>query len=306
MIIKNLFNIIKASIFQFIWMVLLISFLLFLLNILLGLSYNIENFSQEVKNKLWIYFYIKDDVDPDRVDITKVITDMKGKLEQAWLKVTYYSSIDAMAQMEKRMPEIIKNFEKYNIKNPLPPALHIVIDDNEKYDRLKSIIDEYKDFIVNIEEVSKWRTLSDQRKRIINVINLVNFLIYFSYFLIVVLIIIIMTFLMYVIKNNFHHFHKQIEVEKLVWAFYRQIKTPFLLNISLILLISFLFMMLYFSIFIDSLSDYFFKVFEMDLWTYILGNFDLLISTVFWEFIVITIITYLISDLFLTMLIRKV
>jgi cell division protein FtsX len=58
---KNLLNIIKTSIFQFIWITILITFLLFFLNILVSTSYNIWVFSDEIHNKLWMYFYIIDD-----------------------------------------------------------------------------------------------------------------------------------------------------------------------------------------------------------------------------------------------------
>jgi len=70
------------------------------------------------------------------------------------LKVEFYSKEDAFKLLEKRMPEIIKNFEKYGIDNPLPPTIYVIFDDKEKYDRLVSTINNYKDIIINTDDVS--------------------------------------------------------------------------------------------------------------------------------------------------------
>ncbi len=307
MLIRNLINIIKTGFFQFIGMVLLISFLLFFLNILLWLSYNISNFSKEVKHKLWIYFYIKDYEEKDLIyKSTARTAKLKEELEKNWLKVELFSKDDALKLLEKRMPDVIKNFDKYWIENPLPTTLYITFDNRDKYNKLKSIISGYNDIVLNIEDVSKWESFEEQEQRVLNIINLTDFIIIFSYFLVVVLIIIIMSFLMFVIKNNFYVFYKQIEVEKLIWAFYRQIKLPFLFKNFSILVLAFVFMLIYFSIFINILADYFNKVFNVQLWDYIDTISNILFKWFMWEFIIIIVLSLLISDFFLNRLLKRV
>lgn len=304
-IYKNLLNIIKASYFQFIWITLLISFLLFLLNLFLWVSYNISNFSWDLRHKLWIYFYIKEDVNQKDKIYSKAI-NLKSDLEEQWLKVEFYSKEDAFKLLEKRMPEIIKNFEKYGIENPLPPTIYVIFDNKEKYDKLVSTIDNYKDIIINTDDVSLWKTFTQQEDRIVNVINFTNFMVIFTYFLIAILVVIIMSFLLFVIKNNFYVFYKQIEVEKLLWAFYWQIKSPFIINILLILGGWFLLMIIYFSSFINMLSDYFQKVFSLNLLEHLSTKSDMLFQLFVVELIVIILLSFLISNFFLNRLIRKV
>lgn len=305
MILKNLLHNTKISLLQFIWISLIISFLLFFLNLLLGISYNTSNFSQDLKNKLWVYFYIKDEPEKKDEIYTKVI-NLKSQLEKDWLHVEFYSKEDALNLLQKRMPEIIKSFNKYWIENPLPPTLYVIFDNKEKYEILKSYMKDYEDIILNLEELNRWQSFIDQEKRISNIINLTNFMLLFSYFLIWVLIVIIVSILMLIIKLSFYNLYNQIEIEKLLWAFFIQIKFPFYIQIGSILLTAFWLTIIYFSFFFNYLNEYFIKVFSIDLFDYIVSNSKMLVNITFIEIITITLISLLISDVFLNRLIKKV
>lgn len=307
MILKNFYTILKTSLFQFIWLTFLISFLLFFLNLLIGISYNISNFSDDIKDKLWIYFYIKDSKDPKEKDFyyTKTI-HLKSELEDNGLRIEFYSKEDALNLLEKRMPDVIKNFETYWIDNPLPPTLYVIFDNKEKYEKLKQIIPKYESIIVNIEDISKWQSFSQQEARIKNIINLTNFLVVFSYFLILVLLIIIVSFLLLIIKIVFNNFYQQIEVEKLLWAFWFQTKAPFLLYIKIVLVTAFLLMVYYFSAFFAILNVYFVNVFEVDLYMFTFVNFRSLGLLLLVEMALIITISVMISNFFLNKLISKV
>lgn len=114
------------------------------------------------------------------------------------------------------MPDVIKNFEKYGIENPLPPTLYVIFDNNEKYNKLKEIIKKYKDLVTNTEDIEKGNSYEEQESRIKTVINLSNFIVMFSYFLIFILVMIIIYFLMLIIRITFYNFLNQIEIEKLL------------------------------------------------------------------------------------------
>lgn len=305
MIIKNLLHNTKISLFQFIWISFIISFLLFFLNLLLWISYNVWNFSKDLRNKLWIYFYIKDE--PSRKDeIYTQIISMKNELETSWLKTEFYSKEHALELLQKRMPDIIKSFDKYWIENPLPPTIYVIFDNKEKYDKLKEITQKYNDIILNIEEISKRESFVEQEKRITNVINLTNFFVLFSYFMIWILIVIIISFLLLIIRLSFYSLYNQIEIEKLLWSYFYQIKFPFYIQIWSILIASFWMTIIYFSVFFNYLNQYFVKVFWLDLFNYIQTNSIVITNITLIEVISIVILSLIISDIFLNKLIKKV
>ncbi len=304
MIAKNLLKIFKSFFFQFISITFLISFLLFLLNILFLISFNLKTFSQDLKDRLWIFFYIKESVQEKDALYSKTI-DLKTELENNWLEVEYYSKWEALKTLEKRMPEIINNFKEYGIDNPLPPTLYVIFDSKEKYNKLKEIVAWYKNIIDNIEDVGEWKSFSDQEKRVSNVIDLSNFLVVFSYFLIVILVLIIISFLILIIKISFYNFYSQIEIEKLLWAYYRQIKAPYLFKIVLILFFAFCLMLLFMYIFFCYINWYFVKVFDFEIIDYVFSNRHVL-YLIGMEIVFIFVLSLLISDFFLKRLIKKV
>lgn len=303
-IIKDILRVLKAFRLQFMWIGFLISFLVFLLNILFGLSFNINNFTKDVRHKLWIYFYIQEEWDID--EIYAQTMKLKEELSDNWLRVEFYSKEEAFRLLEKRMPDVIKNFEKYWIENPLPPTLYVIFDNNEKYNKLKEIVKKYKDLVTNTDDIEKWNSYEEQEARIKTVINLSNFIVMFSYFLIFILVIIIISFLMLIIRITFYNFYKQIEIEKLLWAFYRQIKLPFLVNIIFILIFSFILTLLYFGSFLTYLNWYFIKAFSIDLMSYVMTNSTMIFWLITCQIFTIIWITLLISNFFLNRLIKKI
>lgn len=304
MFIKNSFRIIKASLFQFIGISVLISFLLFLLNLLFWISYNIKNFSEDIKHRLGIYLYIKEIPEQEHVVYSEVIS-LKEELESAWFNVEYYSKARALELIETRMPDVI-NFEKYWITNPLPPTLYATFNDKQQYEELINIIPKYEAIILNMDDINQWKSFSEQENRIKNIINFSNFVVLFSYFIILVLIIIIISFLLLVIKISFQNFYSQIEIEKLLWAYYYQIKLPFLINIAFILIFAFLLIIFYFSGFFNSVNEYIIKVFEINLMDYISKNSDYLLVSFVIEFVLILGLSLGISNILLSRLLRKV
>lgn len=305
MITKNFLYLIKASFFQFIWIAILISFLLFFLNTLFATSFGIENFGSDVKNKLWVYFYIQD-IDENSDYISSKIVNLSSELESGWLNVEYYSKSDALGLIENKIPEIIATFETYWIENPLPPTLYVLFENNEEYEFMKNTVASYEEIIINIEDVIQWQSFDDQKERIANIINLTNFIVIFSYFLISVLLIIIITFLMYVIKSSFYTFYNQIEVAKLLWAQYFQIKFPFFIKMFFILLFWKVFMMWYMYFLANYLDTYLYNLFTFSFIEYISAYYEDIIYIISIQFVIVLFFSILISNFFLNRLIKKI
>jgi cell division protein FtsX len=217
---------IKASAFKFFGVSLLIGCLLFLLNTLVAISYNVSEGTDQLKGRLGMYFYIKDDV-TNKDQIYAQIMQLKDKLQGQGLTVNFSSKDDAFGFLKKTVPNLVSTFEKYNIENPLPATLYVMVKDESQYQTLKSTIINYKDIILNIQDVSDGKGIQDQENRLVQVFKLSDFVIGFSYFLIAILVAIIVVLMLFMIKTKFQQFYPKIELKKLLGATYEQITYPF-------------------------------------------------------------------------------
>jgi cell division protein FtsX len=107
--IKALFSAYKG---QMIWIAVLSGFLLFLLHILIGISFYGKSLNESLKDKLGIYFYIKDTPEQE-VQIYKQVISLKEKLQAEGLQVTFSTKEDALAFLQKRLPDLTGSFEKF-------------------------------------------------------------------------------------------------------------------------------------------------------------------------------------------------
>jgi len=81
--------------------------------------------------------------------------DFKTQLEKAGLKVDYLSKDEAIKTLSKRLPNVIKNFERYGIENPIPPTLYITFKSQKEYDTMRKIVDDkkYQDILLNLSDI---------------------------------------------------------------------------------------------------------------------------------------------------------
>lgn len=216
-----------------------IGFLLFLLNIFLCISLYAHQLTWDLKDKLGMYFYIKDTT-TQTWDMNARIISLKDTLEAEWLQVTFLSKTDALAFLQKKVPDVVNNFRKFGIDNPLPATLYVMFDSDKKYESLKTIIQNNKDIILNVKDVDAWSTIKQQENRVLTIINLSNFVVVISYLIIAILLAMIVAFLGFLLKNVFHTFHKELAVKKILWATYHQIIQGFVSLTSNVLIFSFL------------------------------------------------------------------
>jgi hypothetical protein len=97
---------------QMIWIAILSGFLIFLLNILIGVSFYGNAFNASLRDKLGMYFYIKD-VPEQETFIYKQVMDLKEKLQAEGLQVDFSTKEDALAFLQKRLPDLSGSFEKF-------------------------------------------------------------------------------------------------------------------------------------------------------------------------------------------------
>lgn len=275
----------------------------------MALTFNINSFSNDIKWKLWVYLYIREwNSKQEVLKNTSIMIELKSKLEKSGLKVDYLSKDKAIKTLSKRLPKIIKNFERYGIENPIPPTLYVIFKSQKQYEDMKKIIynQKYKDIFLNLSDIWDNNSFKKQEDRISKIIEFSNFLINFYIFLSVVLFLIILWFLTLILKLNFYSFYNQIEVEKLIWFTYFQIKLPFLLYTFFIIIFSFILWLVYISTLVSYLNIYFINVFNFNLLHFITENIWIIKKWVMLEASLIIIISLIVSNLFLNRLIKKI
>jgi cell division protein FtsX len=266
-IISHTKQIIKDSLFQFIWISVLVGFLLYLLHILVGLSFGVQHMSQTIQDKLGVYFYIKDSPNQQDQTYSKVI-EMKSRLEKLGMKVQYLSKDDAMKSIERKIPSVLDSFQKYGIKNPLPATVYVLFNNSKDYDKLRAVVTLYADIISNREDISKiGESIKKQEARVLHTLGLTHFIVFLSFFLVLVLVIIVCSFLMLVIKTKFDRFRKMLSIQQLLGTPYRLIKIPFMIVIWYITVLGFFLSLLLWWFTVAILGRYLDQLFESDLVT---------------------------------------
>ena len=280
-----------------------IGFLLFLLNIFLWVSLYANQFTGQLKDRLGMYFYIKEDTTQTNEIYKKVIT-LKDQLEAQGLKVMFSSKDDALAFLQKKIPDVVSNFQKFGIDNPLPATLYVMFDSDSKYESLKTIILANKDIILNTQDIDAWSTLKQQENRVLTIINLSNFVVGLSYLIITILLLIILSFLGFLFKNIFHTFHRELEVKKTLWATSHQITQWFVALTVNVLLFSFLICLALLLVSWITINYYIYTLFNITLWS-VFSNIALILGIFIWEIVVVAGVGFWFSHFFARALNKK-
>lgn len=216
----------------------LIGFLLFLLNIFLGVGFYAHHFSTDMKDKLGMYFYIKEDTGTTDTLYQEVML-MKDEMQQQWLTVTFSSKDDALAFLQKKVPDVVDNFKKFGIDNPLPATLYVMFSTDAQYEAMKATIIKHKNIILNVQDVDSGATIKQQENRILATINFSNLVVVMAYCIIALILVIVFTFLWFLLKTIFSSLHKEFEVKKLLGASHLDVTKSFVMITLDIIILAF-------------------------------------------------------------------
>jgi cell division protein FtsX len=170
-----------------------------------------------VKERLGIYFYIKDETQvasgTTQEEISSRVVKFKDDLEDGGVGVTYFSKDDALKNLQKRLPNMVKNFDEYGIDNPLPVTLYVTFQNQEQYDAIMKKKDNYTDIILANNQTTNAQEQFSRNARVINVLKVLQF---FFGFIIVACVVVILLFLGMIIKSKFSAMQHTINVHKLM------------------------------------------------------------------------------------------
>jgi len=289
---------------QMIWISVLSGFLLFLLNILIGVSMYGNTLNASLNDKLGMYFYLNDNVE-EETKLYKQVMQLRDRLEREGLKVNFLTKEDAMDFMMKRLPELKWSLEKFWMSNPLPATLYVTLPDISKYETLKEVMLENKDIIINIQDVEQLDNLESQENRIRNVIKLSNFVQILSMSLVIILAAAVLSFSIFFLRSIFTRFWNDIQVKKLLWATKSQIIMPFLTLILYSIIGGFLISLLLTLVSMGVFDYYMSQLFSYTLTAHLFAKWWIIIALFIMEILVIVGLLMWISYVFVSKLHKK-
>lgn len=299
--VKSIFRIYK---WQMIRISILSWFLLFLLNILVWISLYGNTLNDSLKDKLWMYFYIRDDVQ-EQDQIYKQVLTLKENLETEWLQVKFLTKEDALLFMQKRLPELTWSLEKFWIDNPLPATLYVTFADKSQYDILQHVMLENKDIILNVQDLDQIDNLQEQENRVVNVIKLSNFIQVVAVSLVLVIAAVLLSFAIFFLRTIFNAFWDDIQVKKLLWASKYQIIWPFLWIILYAIVWWFLISLLLTLLSLWIFDHYMSQLFDFTLTSHLFANRWIVLIAFIIEIMVIVWLLMGISYCFISKLHKK-
>lgn len=262
----------------------IIAGLLFVLNVFLWFSLYAQEFSWSIKEKLGMYFYIVDGVDQEDAVYAKV-TQLSKRLENAWLETVFASKEEAFWFLQNRIPNVIENFNRFGINNPLPATLYVMFGSDQEYQSLKEIIVDYKGIISNVADLDQASTLKKQENRVVMMIGFSRFAVVVGYLLVWFLLLVILTVCGYMLHTLYVDFHGKIDVKKLLGASLEQTIAPFLVMTWWVVGMAYVIAWVMLLVSGIVISSYLVMLFQTTVWS-IVGSYGL----IFWLILLIQIL----------------
>ncbi len=307
MFIKNVFVLWRRFWKEFVGIIFLVSFLLVLLNILIGISAAINKAGESLKDRLGIYIYIQESGHSEG-EIRNALLNMRRDFSVIWVKVRYIPKEKAINLLENELPQIMKDFEEFGIQNPLPDTVIVDFSNIDQYRKVEQVIEKYKDFIKNSDNIISIEKYEIQKQRVKNVIWFANVVKTLSVGLVGLLWVVIVYVLILVLQLLFYGFYPQLEVEKLLGASFWQIKMPFLSSIMIVLIIWGGIAMGGIYYMSTILLSYIVKIFNqpnIETFKYI-ANPSLIIKAITIEVVILIVISLVVANLFLNRMLKKI
>lgn len=208
-------------------------FLLMFLTLLIGLGSHLTDVSRGLTDKLGMYFYVTQT--GDQAAVQQKVLALTKELENASIKADYISADQASSFLAKRLPDIIQKFQDYNINNPLPATLFVVIRRESDYQSLQTIMPRYADIIDNANDISSLDSLKIQEQRVVRALDFAQFLQGASYALIVFFALLTIAIIVFIVSLKLHQFHELLSLKKLLGAWLKQMTQPFIVFVALMM-----------------------------------------------------------------------
>ncbi len=255
--VKNIFR----NKFLSISSILVLTLLMFFINILFVVHDVSLNLIQGINEKLTISLYLNDDYDRNSIEVIDLIEDIKN-IE--WnIKVDYKTKEDILDDIRVSEPDLAKILER---TNPLPDTIVLSNIDLEKYEELNLFI-ENKLYVLSNEKTDKehFSNYWVQYKKIEQIINVLNLLHIGLYVIIVIFLVSIAVIVYSIIWNFIYYYRDEIYITRLVWWSSVFIYGPFVYQWAIYSFASFSLSLIIFTFIISNLNSVFNNIYLLNL-----------------------------------------
>ena len=241
--------------------VLVLTLLMFFINILLVLHNVSFAIIDWINSKLTISLYLEDDYDRNSlevIDLKKDISRISSTIE--W---DYKTKDDVLEEIRQQDPELVKILER---TNPLPETITLSNVDITEYDWLNKII-ENKLFILSKNELEKdhFSNYTTQYEKITWVIKVLKAGQIWLYVIIAIFLLSIFIIVYSVIRNFVFYYKDEIYITRLVGWGKQFIYGPFVFQWIIYSVISFLFSYVFFVIILNNTAFIFSDLYRFNL-----------------------------------------
>ncbi len=235
--------------------VLILTLLMFFINILLVLHQVSFRIIDGINDKLTISLYLDEAYDKNSVEIIDLQSDIKKNIPQ--IDIIYTSKEELLEEMRETDPDLVKILER---QNPLPETIALRNIPLDKYEALNTII-ENKLFVLteweNAGDGAYFSTYTKQFERIEKVISLLHILQIWLYIILLTFVISIAVIVYSIIGNFIYYYKDEIYITRLVGWSKIFIYGPFSLQGILYVFCAFLISTTLFLILLENIKYFF-------------------------------------------------
>lgn len=241
--------------------ILVLTLLMFFINILLILHNVSFKLIESVNSKMTISLYLNEGYDKNSIEVINLINDVKNFSKQ--VKVQYKSKEEGLEEIREKDPELVKIIER---QNPLPDTIVLSWIQLEEYDIINTIIEKRLYILSDEKEKNKdfFSNYSSQYKRISKVITILHTLQIGLYVVIWIFLISIAVIVYSIIWNFIYYYKDEIYITKLVGGDNSFIYGPFVFQWVIYTCISYVFASLIFFILIKNVNFIFPSAYSLD------------------------------------------
>lgn len=268
--------------------ILVLTLLMFFINLLLVVHHTSFELINYVNNKMSISLYLDDKYDKNSKDVIDLMEKLKSTSSVS--NIRYKSKDEVLEEIKKQDIELVRILEK---QNPLPNTITISKIPLSDYEKLNYII-EWKLYLFswNKNDISKknevFSSYKSQYSRITSVITKLRALGIWLYAIIGIFIFAIWIITYSIIWNFIYYYRDEIYITKLVWGSKTFIYGPFSLQGMIYSIIAFIISISMFYIFIKFwVTAIFSTTYSLDFIfvnSNIIFSLELLLFMIIWAF----------------------
>lgn len=271
--IKNIFR----NKFLSISSVMVLTLLMFFINILVILDDISYRLIDSINSKLTISLYLSDEYSRNSLEVSDLIRDI-WEINSSIVS-EYKTKDDILSDIRSKEPNLVKILER---NNPLPDTIALSNINLEDYDKVNNLIQSRMFLLANDETKEDYfANYSTQYQKIEDITNVLDILKLWLNIIIFIFVFSIAVIIYSVISNFIFYYRDEIYITQLVWGSNIFIYWPFVMQWIIFSIISFILNFILFSIMLNYLNWMFGHIYSFN-FSFGVLFFELLLFIIIW------------------------